>query len=139
MAEPSLPMPFNDHASKLAASSTTAMAAPTKTDTASAKAGNSSLSNVNFGSNFGRFWVSNFDQSDDNEEEVQTPTREEFIGTVAIAGYNMQDLIRAEEEIASMEKVCFLTPSSAEFRCPLSTKIVKAIVRGQSLKHHGTP
>jgi hypothetical protein len=117
----------------------TKLAAPTEPDTTSAEAGNSSLSNVNFGSNFGRFWASSFDQSDDDEEEVQTPTREEFIGAAAITGYNMQDLIRTEEEIVNMEKVCFLTPSNAEFRCPLSAKIIKAIVRRQSLKHHGTP
>jgi hypothetical protein len=32
-----------------------------------------------------------------------------------------------------------LSPSSAKFRCPLSTKIVEAIVRERSLKHLGKP
>jgi hypothetical protein len=92
---------------------------------ASGEAGNSCLSSVNSSSNFGRFWPNNNDQSDDDEAEVQTLMMEEFIRTAVIAGYNMQ--------------VSFSSPSSADFRCPLSTKIVKAIVRGKSLEHHGTP
>jgi hypothetical protein len=140
MAENSSQMSFNVHASKPAMSLLTSMAASKEPDkSALGESGNSCLSSVNNGSNFGRFWANSNDQSDDDEAEVQTPMIEEFIDAAASAGYNMQDLIRAEEEIADMEKVSFPSPSSADFRCPLSTKIVKAIVRGKSLKHHGTP
>jgi hypothetical protein len=57
-----------------------------------AAAGNSNLSKANCGSKFGRFWASSCDQSDDDEEEIQTPTREEIISAATFVGYNLQDL-----------------------------------------------
>jgi hypothetical protein len=82
-------------------------------------------------SSFGRFWANKDDQADedDKEEEITTPTKEEFIAAAAHAGYHLQDLILAENEIATVEKVSFSSSSSTEFRCPLSSKIIKAMVR----------
>jgi hypothetical protein len=66
------------------------------------------------------FWANSNDQSDDEEEEeITTPTKEEFIAAAAHAGYNMQDLIQAENEIATMAKVSCSSPSTADFCCPL--------------------
>jgi hypothetical protein len=87
---------------------------------------------------FGKFWASSVDLADE-DEELQTPTKEEIIAAAAQAGLSVQDLIQAENEIESMEKVCFSSPSSADFRCPLSSRIVKAIIREKSLKHQGRP
>jgi hypothetical protein len=61
--------------------------------------------------------VNSCGRSDDDEEEIQTPTREEILSVAALIGYNMQDLIRAEEELVDMEKS---SPSSAKTCCPLS-------------------
>jgi hypothetical protein len=90
---------------------------------------------------FGKFWATSEDPEidEDEEGEITTPTKEEIIDAAARAGFSVQDLIQAENEIENMEKVSFFSPSSAEFRCPLSSKIVKAIIRDKSLKHQGRP
>jgi hypothetical protein len=74
---------------------------------------------------FGRFWVSMEDQSDENEEEeITTPTIEEFISVAARIGIQIKVLISTENKIETMAKVNFSSPSSSEFRCPLSSKII---------------
>jgi hypothetical protein len=94
-----------------------------------------------FDLSFGKFWVTNDDPENEEDEEgvITTPTKEEIIAADARAGFFVQDLIQAENEIENMEKVSFSSPSSAEFRCPLSSRIVKAIIWKKSLKHHGRP
>jgi hypothetical protein len=54
-------------------------------------------------------------------------------------GFSVDELIQAEQEIQDAEKVNFSSPSSSDFRCPLSRKIVNAIEREGSLKHHMKP
>jgi hypothetical protein len=71
-------------------------------------------------------------------DETETPMKEELIAA-ARAGFSVQDLEQAEDEIAQMNKVSFNSPSSAKFRCPVSSKIIKAIIREKSLKHYGKP
>jgi hypothetical protein len=71
-------------------------------------------------------------------DETETPMKEELIAA-ARAGFSVQDLEQAENEIAQMNKVSFNSPSSAKFRCPVSSKIIKAIIREKSLKHYGKP
>jgi hypothetical protein len=51
----------------------------------------------------------------------------------------MDDLIRADKELHDAEKVGFQKPTSFECRCPLATKIIKAIVRNGSLKNRVKP
>jgi hypothetical protein len=89
---------------------------------------------------FGRFWVKSDVLSEDDEgKEIATPTKEEFIEAAPHAGYDAQDLIQAENEIVDMEKVSFSSPASSYFCCPISSKIIKAIARGKSLKHNRKP
>jgi hypothetical protein len=67
------------------------------------------------------------DQSDENEEEeeeITTPTIEEFISVAARIGIQIEVLISTENKIETMAKVNFSSPSSSEFRCPLSSKII---------------
>jgi hypothetical protein len=78
------------------------------------------------------------DQSDE-DEEITTQTTDEFIAAVARVGFTLQDLIQAENEIESAEKVSFSSPLSSDFRCPLSGKIINAITRERSLKCDGKP
>jgi hypothetical protein len=54
-------------------------------------------------------------------------------------GFQVQDLIRAEDEITAAEKVSFSSPTSAGFKCQLGSKSINAIVRDKSLKHQGRP
>jgi hypothetical protein len=80
-------------------------------------------------SSFGKFWARTNDQPDeDEEEEITTPNNEEFIAAAARAGFQLEDLIQAENEIAAVEKVSLSSPSSTDFRCPLSCKIIDAMV-----------
>jgi hypothetical protein len=73
------------------------------------------------------------------EEVITTPTTEEFIVTVAHVGFTIENLIQAKKEIESSEKVTHSSPSSPDFRCPLSSKIINVIARERSLKHYGQP
>jgi hypothetical protein len=74
---------------------------------------------------FGRFWVSMEDQSDENEEEeITTQTIEEFISVATCIGIQIKVLISTENKIETMAKVNFSSPSSLEFRCSLSSKII---------------
>jgi hypothetical protein len=103
---------------------------------ASRNSGNTRVQNV---SSFGKFWAQNCDlAAEDEEEELPMPMKEELIEAAEQAGFSIQDLIQAENELEGMEKVCFSSPS-VDLRCPLSSKIVKAIIREKSLKHKGRP
>jgi hypothetical protein len=75
---------------------------------------------------------------DEEGDEMETPMKEELIEAATRADFSVQDLAQGEIEIA-VEKVSFTSPSSAKFRCPILSKIIKAIVRGISLKHYGKP
>jgi hypothetical protein len=90
---------------------------------------------------FGRFWAIEGDQTDEDEgeEAITTPTPEEFIAAAARVGFTKENLIQVENEIESSEKVSFSSPSSSDFRCPLSSKIINAIAREISLKRYGKP
>jgi hypothetical protein len=86
----------------------------------------------------GRFWTNSDVLSEDDEgDEIKTPTKEELIESAAHAGCSAQDLAQAEKEITEMEQVSFSSPASADFRCPISSKIIKAIIRGKSLRTLG--
>jgi hypothetical protein len=39
----------------------------------------------------------------------------------------IQELIRADAELQNAQKVTLPSPNSSDFRCPLSTKIIKAM------------
>jgi hypothetical protein len=39
----------------------------------------------------------------------------------------MDELIHADKELQDAEKVGFSSPTSSDFRCPLATKIIKAV------------
>jgi hypothetical protein len=79
---------------------------------------------------FGRFWAQG--------EEISTPTMEEMITAASRKGFTIEELIKAEELLAA-EKVSFQSPSSSDFRCPLSTKIIKAVTHERSLKYKVKP
>jgi hypothetical protein len=81
------------------------------------------------------------DHSDEEvEEEVMNmPTKQKFISVAARSGFQVEDLIQAEKEIAATEEVSLSSPSIAAFKCPLARKFVDAIVTDKSLKHHGRP
>jgi hypothetical protein len=92
-------------------------------------------------SSFEKFWATSEDQSDDDceEAEIIMPTKEELISMAACIGFQVKDLILAEDEIATVGTVSFSSPSSAGFKCPLASKIINAIVRDRSLKNQGRP
>jgi hypothetical protein len=79
------------------------------------------------------------EEEEEGEEVITTPTTEEFIVAAAHVRFTIENLIQAEKEIESSEKVTQSSPSSPDFRCPLSSKIINAIARERSLKHYGQP
>jgi hypothetical protein len=79
------------------------------------------------------------EEEEEGEEVITTPTTEEFIAAAAHVRFTIENLIQAEKEIESSEKVTHSSPSSPDFRCPLSSKIINAIARERSLKHYGQP
>jgi hypothetical protein len=112
----------------------------------------------------GRFWAQG-DASDDEEsiapsspeELISTASREvaerqeakeiarrtndcaeEFIAATARSGFSMEDLAQAEQ-VHDAEKVSFSSPSSSDFRCPLSREIINAVSREGSLKRRMKP
>jgi hypothetical protein len=58
------------------------------------------------------------DQSDEESEEAEiiTPTKEELISAAARVGFQIEDLIRAEEEIVVAKVVSVPLPSSAKLQ-----------------------
>jgi hypothetical protein len=88
----------------------------------------------------GKFWASSVESESDEEIEgfLVTPTKDEVVEASARVGFAVQDLVHAEEELASMNKVA-TSRSSVDLRCPLSSKIVKATVQDKSLKQRGKP
>jgi hypothetical protein len=50
----------------------------------------------------------------------------------------MEDPAQAEQ-VHDAEKVSFSSPSSSDFRCPLSREIINAVSREGSLKRHMKP
>jgi hypothetical protein len=75
------------------------------------------------------------DQSDDESEEAEiiTPTKEELISVAAHVGFQIEDLIHAEEEIVVAKVLSVHSPSSAKCQHPFTSKIINAIVRDRSL------
>jgi hypothetical protein len=58
---------------------------------------------------------------------------EEFIAATSQEGFSMDELIHADKELQDVDKVGFSSPTSSEFRCPLATKIIKAVSRKDHL------
>jgi hypothetical protein len=96
-----------------------------------------SLSDPGSHRQFGRFWAQG--EETDDDEEISTPTTEEMITAASREGFMIEELIKAEEELLVAEKVSFQSPSSSDFRCPLSTKIIKAVTHERSLKYKAKP
>jgi hypothetical protein len=81
------------------------------------------------------------DQSDDESEEAEiiTPTKEELISVAAHVGFQIEDLIHAEEEIVVAKVLSVHSPSTAKCQHPFTSKIINAIVRDRSLQHQRKP
>jgi hypothetical protein len=82
----------------------------------------------------GRFWSLESEDGDD-DEKLSTLIREELIAATSQEGFSMDELTHADKELQDASMVGFSSPTSFEFRCPLATKIVKAVSHSGSLKH----
>jgi hypothetical protein len=79
------------------------------------------------------------DETEDDEEEITTPTTEGLISAASRIGFSIEELIQAEAKLYEVGKASHSSPDSEDFRCPRAGKIIRAITRGKSLKHQVKP
>jgi hypothetical protein len=51
----------------------------------------------------------------------------------------IEELVHADDELQTAKMVSFTSPTISEFRCPLATKIIKAMTRDRPLKRTMIP
>jgi hypothetical protein len=93
-----------------------------------------SLSDLGGNRQLGRFWAQ-IDESGDKEDGILTHTGNELIIAASHEGFMIEDMNKTDDEIRAAEKVSFPSPSNSDFRCLISSKIIKAVTRDISLKH----
>jgi hypothetical protein len=79
------------------------------------------------------------DETGDEEEEISTPTMVELIAASSQVGISIDELIQVETELQESGEVRQLSPDSLGACCPQAGRIIKAIIREKSLKHHTKP
>jgi hypothetical protein len=79
------------------------------------------------------------DETNDEEGEVTMPTIEELVVAAWCIGISIEELIQAEIELQETGEVRQVSPDSLGAHCPHAGKIIRAILRGKSLKQHTKP
>jgi hypothetical protein len=85
----------------------------------------------------GHFWALEYEN--DEEGEIATPTTEELVVAASRVSISIEQLIQAETELQEICEVRQVSSDSLGARCPHAGKIIRAILRGKSLKHHTKP
>jgi hypothetical protein len=64
----------------------------------------------------GCFWALDED-SEDDDEEIKTPSAEDLITFASCVGMTVEELIEAEAELQELDKVSQSSPDTVDVRC----------------------